>query len=97
MVVENVELSCFHVTTTREDDKNRQNTFFLCEKKMNLLPDEQLFVDVPFHPIKKRKKEICVVNEVQETIGEVYCPTCRNEKCVYLLPFNQRNIQFLRL
>ena len=23
-------------------------------------------------------------NKVRETIGDVYCPTCRNEKCVYI-------------
>ena len=26
----------------------------------------------------------CVCYKVQETIGDVYCPTCRNEKCVYI-------------
>ena len=25
-----------------------------------------------------------VDNKMQETIGDVYCPTCRNEKCVYI-------------
>ena len=23
-------------------------------------------------------------NKVQETTGDIYCPTCRNEKCVYI-------------
>ena len=27
---------------------------------------------------------MCVDNKVQETIGDVYCPTFRNEKCVYI-------------
>ena len=27
---------------------------------------------------------MCVDNKVRETIGHVYCPTCRNEKCVYI-------------
>ena len=27
---------------------------------------------------------MCVDNKVRETIGDVYCPKCRNEKCVYL-------------
>ena len=26
----------------------------------------------------------CVDKEVRETIRDVYCPTCRNEKCVYI-------------
>ena len=26
--------------------------------------------------------ELCVDNKVREIIGDVYCPTCRNEKCV---------------
>ena len=58
------------------------------KKKMNLLPDEPLFVFVPFQSIKNRKKELCVDNKVPETIGDVCCPTCRNEKCVYL-PTNE--------
>ena len=28
--------------------------------------------------------ELCVDNKVRETIGDVYCPTYRNEKCVYI-------------
>ena len=47
-------------------------------------PDKQLFINVPFQSTKHRKKELCVDNNVQETIGDVYCPTCRNEKCVYI-------------
>ena len=27
---------------------------------------------------------MCVDNKVRETIGDVYCPTCRSEKCVYI-------------
>ena len=30
------------------------------------------------------KKELCVDNKVRETIGDVFCPTCRTEKCVYI-------------
>ena len=49
-----------------------------------MLPDQQLFLNVPFQSTKYRKKEFCVDNKVRETIADVYCPTCRNEKCVYL-------------
>ena len=49
---------------------------------MNLLHDKQLFNKVPFQLTKNRKKNLCVDNI--RTIGDVYCPTCRNEKCVYL-------------
>ena len=49
---------------------------------MNLLPNKQLLPNAPFQSIKYRKKELGVDNKVRETIGEVYCPTCRNEKCV---------------
>ena len=41
---------------------------------MNLLPDKQLFTNVPFQSTKYRKKEMCVDNKVRETIGDVYCP-----------------------
>ena len=49
-----------------------------------MLPNRQLFNNVPFQANKYRKKELCVDNKVRETIGDVYCPTCRNEKCVYI-------------
>ena len=42
---------------------------------MNLVPNKQLLPNVPLQSTKYRKKELCVENKVQETIGEVYCPT----------------------
>ena len=51
---------------------------------MNLVPNEQLLLNVSFQPIKYRKEELCVDNKVKKTIGNVYCPTSRNEKCVYI-------------
>ena len=51
---------------------------------MNLVPNKQLLLIVPFQLTKYRKKELCVDNKVQETIGDVYCPTCTKEKCVYI-------------
>ena len=47
-----------------------------------MLHDKHLFNKVPFQSTKNRKKELCVDNI--KTIGDVYCPTCRNEKCVYI-------------
>ena len=49
---------------------------------MNLVHDKQLFNKVPFQSTKYRKKELSVDNI--KTIGDVYCPTCSNEKRVYL-------------
>ena len=51
---------------------------------MNLIPNKQLLLNDTFQSIKNRKKELCVDSKVRETIGDVYCPTCRNEKCVYV-------------
>ena len=51
---------------------------------MNLVPNNQLLLNVPFQSTKYGKKELSVDNKVREFIGEVYCPTCRNEKCVYI-------------
>ena len=87
--MESVEPGCLftkflYVTRARKDDKNGQNTFFLCSKKMNLVPNKQLLLNVPFKLTKYRKKELFVDNKVRETIGDVHCPTCRNEKCVYI-------------
>ena len=56
---------------------------------MNLVPNEQLLPNVPFQSAKYRKKELNVDNKVQETIGNVYCPTCINENMC--LHFNQKN------
>ena len=71
--------SSFYVTRASKDDKNRQNTLF-CKKQM--LHNKQLFNKIPFQSTKYRKKELCVDNI--KTIGDLYCPTCRNEKCVYI-------------
>ena len=51
---------------------------------MNLVPNKQLLLKVPFQSTRYRKEELCMDNKVRETIGVVYCPTCRNEKCVYI-------------
>ena len=49
---------------------------------MNLVLNKQLLLNVPFQPTKHRKKNLCVDNI--KIIGVVSCPTCRNEKCVYI-------------
>ena len=51
---------------------------------MNLVPNKQLLPNVPFQSTKHRKKKLCEDNKVRETIGVVYCPTCRNEKFAYI-------------
>ena len=60
-----------HVKTT-ETDKTR---FFLL-KKMELVTNKQLLINAPFQPTKYRKKELCVDNKVQVTIGVDFCPKC---------------------
>ena len=30
------------------------------------------------------KKELCLDKEVQKTFGDMFGPTCRTEKCVYI-------------
>ena len=66
---------------TAKTDKTR---FFFAKKKMSLVPNQQLLLNVPIESTKYRKKELCVDNKVQESIGDVYCPTCTNEKYVYI-------------
>ena len=51
---------------------------------MNLVPNKQRLLNFPFQSTKYRKKELCVDNNVRETTGNVFCPTCRKEKCVYI-------------
>ena len=43
-----------------------------------------MFPNVPFQSTKYREKELYVDNKVQETIGDEYFQTRRNEKCVYI-------------
>ena len=49
-----------------------------------MLPDNQFLLNAPFQSSKYGKKELSVDDKIRETIGDVYCPTCRNEKCVYI-------------
>ena len=65
-----------HVKTTKTD----KTRFFFAKKKM--VPDKQVLLNVPFQSTKYGKIELCV--DKIKTIGDVYCPTCRNEKCVFL-------------
>ena len=51
---------------------------------MNLVPNKQLLVNASFQPTKFKKKELCAENKVGETIGDLHCPTCSIEKCVYI-------------
>ena len=57
---------------------------------MNLAPNKQLLPNVPFQSTKYRMKKLCVDNKIQKTIADLYCPTCRNEKFVYI-SINKRN------
>ena len=49
---------------------------------MNLVRNKQLLFNVPSESTKYRKKDLCVDNI--KNIEDVYCPMCRNEKCVYI-------------
>ena len=74
----------FHVTKAGKDDENTLNNFFLCFKKMNLLPDKQLFVNVWVQSTKDRKKELCMDNKISGKTADVYFPSCRTKKCRYI-------------
>ena len=76
--------SSFYVTGARKTTKKDKTHFFFAKKKMNLVANKQLLPNVPFQSTKYRKKKLSVDKKVQKTIGDVYCPTCRNEKCFYI-------------
>ena len=65
-----------HVKTT----KQTKHAFSLL-KKWTWHPTNRCYLMPHFN---QANKEFCVDNKVQETIGDVFCPTCRNEKCVYI-------------
>ena len=62
--------------------KTEKRRFFFA-KKMNLVPNKQMLLNVPFQSTNYRRKKFCVDNKVRQTNGEVYYRTSRNEKCVY--------------
>ena len=88
MFVENVEPVCLFTKlfscykTTKRQRKQIKHGFFA--ENINFLPDKQLSLNFPFQSTKFRKKKLCADNKVQETIEDVYCPTCRNKKCFYI-------------
>ena len=53
-----------------------------CEKRC--YPTNNCSLMSHFNQPNIEKKELSVDDKVRETIGDVYCPTCRNEKCVYI-------------
>ena len=78
LFVHKVPFTLQELVKTTKTDKTR----FFFAKKEKVLHDKQLFKKFPVQSTKYRKKELCVDNI--ETIGDVYCPTCRNENCLYL-------------
>ena len=75
--------SSFYVTRARKDNKTGKPCLIFAEKR-NLVPNKQLLLNVPLESSKHREKGLCVDNKVKETIGDVFCRTCRNDKCVYI-------------
>ena len=53
-----------------------------CGTKSARIARPNNFNKVPFQSTKERKKKLSVDNI--KTNGDVFCPTCRNEKCVYI-------------
>ena len=68
-----------HVKTT----KKTKHAFSLPKKK-HLIPNKHLLPNVPFQTTKDSEKKLSVDNNIQETIGDVSCPTCRNGNGVYI-------------
>ena len=56
---------------------------------MNLVPNKQLLLNVPFQSIKYRKKELCVDSKERETFGDVYCPKCKMKSLFTFLPIKR--------
>ena len=87
MVVTIVEPDCLYTKSlssyksTQRRQKQTKRVFF-ARKTLNVVLNEQQLLNVPFQSTKCRKKEMCEDNI--KTIGDVYCPTCRNEKCVFI-------------
>ena len=74
----------FHVTIAREDEKKQTKHAFSLLQSDEPGTQQKKLLNVPLQLTKYRKKEMCVDNKVRESIGDIYCPKCRNEKCVYI-------------
>ena len=88
------EGSSFYVKRAHTDDKNRQNKFFLCQKRMNLVPIKQLLPNVPFQSTKYRKKEFCVENKY-ERLSEMCFVQHVEKKSVFTFQTIKRLVSFL--
>ena len=65
--------------------------FFFTKKTMNFLSDRQMLFNVPFQAAKTEEENLinlCVDNKMLEIFGDMCCPTCTNEMCVYI-PINK--------
>ena len=77
--------------TLQEDVKATKTDELRClfVKKTNLVLDKQLFINVPFQSTNYKKKELWVENKMKKHIGDMCCPTCRIEKCVWFPPIKR--------
>ena len=79
--------STFHVTGVREGTKTDKTRFFFAKKKDDPITGNQMFINVPNQSteyIKEGMFNLCVDNKILEFLGDLYCPTCENENCVYI-------------
>ena len=51
---------------------------------MNLVPYKQLFVSAPFQETKYKNETFVCGQQNTRDYWRCVCPTCRNEKCVFL-------------
>ena len=86
MLVESVEPGCLFTKFLLQYEntlrRQKQTNYDFVLKNMNFVSNKELLIFIPFQSVKYRKKELCVDNKAQATIGDVGCPTCRNERCV---------------
>ena len=74
--------SSFYVTRTCKNDKKRQKSIFSARKRWTYCPLNNCSFMSHFNQ-PKIEGSVRVDNTVQETIGDMFCSTCRNEKWLY--------------
>ena len=69
-----------HVKTTKTD----KTRFFFARKRWTWYPTNNYYLMPLFNQPNMERKNCASTTRYERQGGDVYCPTCRNERCVYI-------------
>ena len=74
--------SSFYVTRARKDDKNQQTLFLFFKKRCTCYLTKNFYLMPHLNQPNIERKNCMWTTKDKKTSGDVYCQTCRNEKCI---------------